>query len=285
MNDTPLPTTLAAALAALRDRLPVAATDAAAPPPTPTCPHCAGRGFLVAAVPVGHPDFGRLHRCACNPPRLAPALATAIAAALAEPERTLATFRQDRPLARSLRWQGETYTPPQQAATLAAALTAVAGFIRRDGPPFLYLSGPVGSGKSHLAQAAYHTLATEVPTAYLTAAGLLAYLRAGVAEQTNDARLAAVQQVPILILDDLGTEPVTAWGLGRLFDVLDTRSAQQRRTLITSNLAWDDLTPTGADRMTALAWERLASRIAGAAGAPVALVASDYRCCGGEAER
>src|SRR4051812_9705172 len=45
------------------------------PPPLPLtgteCPICQGAGFLRAAVPVGHPQFGTLLACECRLPQQA----------------------------------------------------------------------------------------------------------------------------------------------------------------------------------------------------------------------
>jgi hypothetical protein len=33
--------------------------------PDTVCPDCEGAGYYKLAVPVGHPDFGKLFPCAC----------------------------------------------------------------------------------------------------------------------------------------------------------------------------------------------------------------------------
>lgn len=279
MSDQPaLPQPLGATLRDLVARLQVQAEAMPAPTPSPpVCPTCRGRGFLVADVSADHPAFGQLVRCACHPARVRADLVRATGAALADPPRTLTTFAPDRAVDRVLRWRTMTYSQANQVAALAQALAAVQAFIAGSGPAWCYLCGPCGSGKSHLAQAVYHALAPNHPAAYLTAAGLVAYLRDGVERQEADARLAALQQVPLLIIDDLGSERPTSWGLARLFDVIDARSSHRRPTFITSNLPLDELVPEDAPRAEQLAYERIVSRIAGCCERPLELAVSDYR--------
>ena len=35
-------------------------------PASATCPHCQGVGFVLADVPLGHPDFGKAMPCHCK---------------------------------------------------------------------------------------------------------------------------------------------------------------------------------------------------------------------------
>ncbi|MCG8349601.1 MAG: ATP-binding protein [Chloroflexales bacterium] len=188
---------------------------------------------------------------------------------------TLASFDLNRPLS-LLHADGRTVTIPEQRAALQQCYDAVSAFIAGPDRPWLYLFGPPGGGKSHLALASYHALADQ-GAGVLTAAGLVAYLRAGVEGYETDARLQAVQHLPILLLDDLGTEELTPWGLARLYDVVEQRSVQRRPTVFTANVALDELSGLSRTVDDRVRWARLISRIAQHIAGPLAVLASDYR--------
>lgn len=53
--------------------------------------------------------------------------------------------------------------------------------------------------------------------------------------------LAYYQDVACLCVDDLGTAKLTEWGYGQLFEIIDHRSRHEKVTLISSNVALNDL--------------------------------------------
>jgi DNA replication protein DnaC len=278
MNPNELPDTLAAALrrmvAGLRvvDDLPAAPAD--------ECPRCKGFGRLLLDVPPDHPAAGTTVVCHCRARRSRPDLQRVMDATLGEsPHATRAGFRPDRPLAVAFTWGAQTLSMHQQQAALDAALAAVDAFLDGSDRRWLYLHGPCGSGKSHLARAIVHALADRHQVGMLTAAGMLAYLRDGIETHDVDARLRALAELEILVLDDLGSERPSDWGLARLFDLIDARATQHRPTVLTSNLALHELCPPGAAAPERIAYERIASRIAQHIRRPLALTVSDYRYC------
>lgn len=50
----------------------------------------------------------------------------------------------------------------------------------------------------------------------------------------------ALERAPVLVLDDLGSEPLDekGWALGNIAALLDARYDARRRTIVTSNLPW-----------------------------------------------
>src|SRR5439155_628431 len=118
-----------------------------------TCPECAGAGYYTLAVPVGHPDFGKLLPCACR----MRARAQHAQALLAELARTLGrlayawfdTFDLQRPLV-ELVWSGEIFSIDVQRLALAQALDDAQRYAAQPAG-WLYVCGPCGAGKSHLA--------------------------------------------------------------------------------------------------------------------------------------
>src|SRR5262249_27739541 len=76
---------------------------------------------------------------------------------------------------------------------------------------WLYLYGPTGVGKSHLATATARALAQrhDIAIAYASEPALMKYIRAGWGQKgddSTDARIIDLQNVDLLVLDDIGTE-------------------------------------------------------------------------------
>jgi DNA replication protein DnaC len=223
------------------------------------CPECNGAGYYTLAVPVGHPEFGKLLPCAClmraREQRAQQRQTQYTQAVLAELARTLGrlvharfdTFDLNRPLV-ELVWGGETFAVDVQRQALAQALEDAQLYGEQAGG-WLYLCGPCGAGKSHLAAAiANHLAMRGRGVAYASVPDLLRFVRRGFGDGAADERLDALIQIDVLILDDLGAEYLTAWAAEQLFVLLNARYLSERATVLTSN-----------DRLEALP-TRLASR-------------------------
>lgn len=240
------------------------------PPAAETCRHCHGAGYFVADVRYGHPDFGRLIPCECTKAAREQRARAAAVGILEQLDRelgqlrscTFATFDPERPLA-----PVEDMGPEDQRAALYEALASAEAYAEAPAG-WLYIWGPVGAGKSHLAAAVAHQVAAQARSvAYATAGGLLAYLRAGFSDGSADRRLLALQGVELLVLDDMGAQRAAAagsWAAEQLFELLNARYLHERPTILTSNLPPDHLDP------------RLADRVAGM-GVEIYIPASSYR--------
>jgi DNA replication protein DnaC len=231
-------------------------------PPTPNepdaiprprdCPDCGGAGWYKEAVPHGHASFGKLFPCRCT---------------LAVRDQHLKGRRLDilsklqgelggeLSLCRLDSFDLRRSRDAESRASLDFALSAARDFLaapRR----WLYLYGPTGAGKSHLAAAVAIAWADGGigRVAYASAPALLRYIRAGYKDDTADERLIALQLVDLLILDDLGTEyhkPGDSYSHtdSTLFELIADRYTYARPTVITSNLAVDDLEPRISSRI------------------------------------
>ena len=243
--------------------------------PDGVCPDCDGARYYKLAVPVGHPDFGKLFPCAClirareHVDREREARQTQVL--LAELTRTLGrlaharfdTFDLNRPLV-ELVWSGERFSVEVQRLALAQALDDAQQYAAKPAG-WLYLCGPCGAGKSHLAAAiANHLAMRGQAVTYASVPDLLRFVRRGFGERTADERLDALMAIDVLILDDLGAEYLTAWAQEQLFVLLNARYLADRATVLTSN-----------DRPEALP-ARLQSRIAEQAQI-IWMPISDYR--------
>lgn len=101
----------------------------------------------------------------------------------------------------------------------------------------LYLYGNLGVGKSFLAACITNKFAKEGHTvAFVSPADLLAHLKGNFGNFGQDPTLERLKHVSVLVIDDLGAEPITAWGRDEvLLPLLNTRLENFRKTIFTSN--------------------------------------------------
>ncbi|WP_027371450.1 IS21-like element helper ATPase IstB [Desulfovermiculus halophilus] len=104
------------------------------------------------------------------------------------------------------------------------------------------MTGPCGTGKSHIAQALGHYAVRQgIDVRFTTQSKLLATLHASKATQTYAKQFKAFSQVPLLIMDDFGLKPVRPPHDEDLHDLVAQRY-EHASTIITSNLdfqEWD----------------------------------------------
>ena len=118
--------------------------------------------------------------------------------------------------------------------------------------PWLVMFGSVGTGKTHLMIALVGLMASRgVSVVYYTAYDMEAELREAI--DTNDvgAYIRRMATVPVLVIDDLGTEMTSSeFVSGAFFRILNERHQSRRRTVIAFN-------PDGYEKQDA----RLRSRL------------------------
>ncbi len=128
---------------------------------------------------------------------------------------------------------------PEVAAARATALRYAAdphGF----GKPWLFFMGRCGTGKTHLAAAIanYYITHQGGRALFTIVPDLLDHLRAAfnpASEVAYDQRFQDVRDVPLLILDDLGTENATPWAKEKLFQIFNYRYNERLSTVVTTN--------------------------------------------------
>ncbi len=190
-------------------------------------------------VPKDHPDFGRLFPCTCIQDAYREYLKRELYAWSRLEHLAHLTFANFQP-------RGHPETPPRQAESLENAYRAARNFAQNP-QGWLVLYGPYGCGKTHLAAAiANEAVSRGVPTLFLTVPDLLDDLRttfdAGAAE-TYRERMERIRNVPLLILDDLGTHAETPWAQEKLFQILNYRYINSLPTVITTNVPPQRLDP------------------------------------------
>lgn len=131
----------------------------------------------------------------------------------------------------------------RQADSLEQAYNHAAQFARGM-QGWLLLQGGYGSGKTHLA-AAIANFAVEVglPTIFITVPDLLDTLRFSFssADETFEDRFEEIRQVPLLILDDFGTQNATSWAQEKLFQIINYRYVNKLPLVVTTNLSLDQV--------------------------------------------
>ena len=143
---------------------------------------------------------------------------------------------------------------PEDAAKSLARAKAHAEAFSLDPSGWLVLTGPYGSGKTHLAAAIANRRLQEhhERTMFVVVPDLLDYLRAAFSPNSAsalDIRFDEVRRAPLLVLDDLGTESATPWAREKLFQLLNYRYAARLPTVITSSTPVEEQDPRLASRM------------------------------------
>ena len=204
-------------------------------PGDPNCPICGGIGYLRRDVPIDHPDFGKIVPCSCRAEEVNQS-ARARLFKMSSLD-ALKALRFD-----NFQKRGRVGLGQIQADSLENAYNQARIFAENQNG-WLLITGRYGCGKTHLAAAiANHAIETGVSTLFLTVPDLLDWLRyaySGV-EMSFEERFEEIREIPLLILDDFGTQNATAWAQEKIFQILNHRYVNQLPTVITSNMPLND---------------------------------------------
>jgi DNA replication protein DnaC len=218
---------------------PISSNTDAAPsdlPGDPDCPVCGGVGYLRLDLPLGHPDFGKVQPCTCRQARLSHQVHNRLYAMSNLEKLHHLTFENFQP-------RGRIGLGPLQANTLERAYNQASQFAGHlDG--WLFIHGPYGCGKTHLAAAiANFAVSLGVPTLFLTVPDLLDALRFAYQdpEETFEQRFEEIRRSQLLVMDDFGTQNATPWAQEKLFQILNYRYINRLPTVITSNLELEEI--------------------------------------------
>lgn len=117
-----------------------------------------------------------------------------------------------------------------------AYTAAMAMAQRRLDPPFLYLYGTTGLGKTHLAYAVgWSYISMWETVAYYQVAELLIALRGSYGDNSFDRFMKRLEDVSLLILDDIGVQQDTPWERETLDTIVDYRYRNRKAMLATAN--------------------------------------------------
>lgn len=115
--------------------------------------------------------------------------------------------------------------------------------------PILLLSGATGLGKTYIAKCVMRRVIERGHTAaYYTAYRLFSMFHSH--RLGEDVDLSPVFSVPLLIIDDIGTEPMTRnVTVEYFFDLINERNAANLHTVIVTNLTFDEIKDRYGDRI------------------------------------
>ena len=104
----------------------------------------------------------------------------------------------------------------------------------------LFLIGPAGVGKSHLAHALGHEACRRgLDVIFTRTSAMLAHIHGGRADGTYERRLGIYQRPDVLILDDFGLKPMRPPAAEDLYEVIEGRYGRGAM-IITTNRAFNE---------------------------------------------
>lgn len=117
-----------------------------------------------------------------------------------------------------------------------AALEDAVKFIKSDDLG-LYFYGNLGVGKSFLSACITNQFAKEGKSvAFVSPSDLFNHIRSNFGSFEHDPTLDRLKRVDVLVIDDLGAEPISTWGRDDvLLPLLNARMENYRKTIFTSN--------------------------------------------------
>ncbi|GGF86525.1 primosomal protein DnaI [Paenibacillus aceti] len=131
--------------------------------------------------------------------------------------------------------------PPRRAA-IVEAMRFCAEFAPGETVKGLYFYGNMGVGKSRVAGAIAQELAkrgTDVLMVYVP--DFLAEVKDSIGSNGVLSKLEALKEASVLILDDIGAEPLTSWTRDEVLGAILQRRMEELPTIYTSNLTINEL--------------------------------------------
>lgn len=208
---------------------------------------CGGLGVIRYNVQVGDPRFGKLYRCPHYPvesDQERQMKLRKLSNLGAFVEKSFESFSTDSPM----------FTAVEQQSLRTALDIALKFAEKPEG--WLLLEGSYGVGKTHLAaaiaNAARGVLRLPEQIMFITVPDLIDYLKNTFGPDANvsfEQRFQQIKNVPLLVLDDLGTEASSAWAKEKLFQLIDYRYITRKSTVFTTSKTFESLDPRVCTRL------------------------------------
>lgn len=135
----------------------------------------------------------------------------------------------------------QTGAQPEESSNLQKGLQLAWQYAQHPEDRWLLLAGGFGTGKTHLAAAIANHRRTYSPNPddilFITVPDLMDFLKTTFGTDATvsfDQRFHQVKAVPLLVLDDLGSEAGSAWAKEKLFQLLDYRYVTRKSTVLTT---------------------------------------------------
>ena len=208
---------------------------------------CKGAGFLHPRLPSGRPDYSQLIPCQCSQKKLEDNRLTRLQSYSNLGSLTRLTFD-------NLILHGKSDDPSNQERFICAYRAATSFASNPQG--WLVFMGPSGCGKTHLAAAiANYRLKEGQPAFFIGVTDLLDHLRSTFSPGSDvsyDEFFEEIQNAPLLILDDLGTQSSTPWAEEKLFQLINHRYTARLPTVINVavDVSLEDLEEKWRSRLT-----------------------------------
>ncbi len=138
----------------------------------------------------------------------------------------------------------------------------------------LFLTGTVGTGKTHLIAAIIDYIARiykrkyNLLIMYFTSIGLLSELKNSYEDKTSDELIFDIKHCTLLVIDDFGAEKTTDWVLETYFEIIDYRYSNLFPTIIATNLTDKEIKEKLSERIMSRIYE---------VNKGIKLVGKDYR--------
>lgn len=157
--------------------------------------------------------------------------------------------------ARFLRRTFATFQPTKENHRALAACKKYADNFRDKQPGYnedpgrngLFITGPKGTGKTHLAAAIANQLMQEgTAVVCMTMIDLLDRIKQTFEQHqkwgaSESSVLNTYKEVPLLIIDDMGKEPATEWAVSKIYAIINARYEAYLPTIITTNYSDSEL--------------------------------------------
>lgn len=131
---------------------------------------------------------------------------------------------------------------------------------------FLVLTGPIGTGKTHQAYGALRRIAEAGPKQFemiaTTAPDMYGRLRPGGSDKGTEHELKRLFRVPLLLVDDLGTEKLSEWTEEATYRLVNERYNECLPLIITTNFLVRATSGGASTDLVTRLGDRLASRLA-----------------------
>ena len=137
----------------------------------------------------------------------------------------------------------ESYHDKAQSL-LSAAMDFIQGVVeRRKNLKGLFITGPIGSGKTHLVSGIYNELKRlDQEVLFFVVPDLMEQAKADMfGEGAGRDVFAKAKKAKILILDDLGAHNYTPWVINQLYTLFNYRMNNNLITIITTNLTLEEI--------------------------------------------
>lgn len=124
----------------------------------------------------------------------------------------------------------------------------------------LFITGPVGSGKTHLVSAIIDYIARlhkhkVKDLIFKSSVNLLSEIKFSFEDKTTESLVKGFENADLLVIDDLGIEKSTDWTHEIFYKIIDHRYSNLMPTIITSNLAYPELKEKMSERIVSRIYE------------------------------